>query len=104
MERQIIAPVTYTFTNKPFLMRKLKLKLLLAATLGLCLAYTNKPHYRNSVHKYAFKNMQESGTKYYYTIDLTLYNYTKGIDYDCLFSYNICTFLADPFKSHTDAS
>lgn len=83
-------------------MRQLKLKLLFVSMLGISLAYANKPHNFNTLHKYAFKNMTASGTKYYYTLDLTLYNYTKGIDYDCLFSYNICTFLGDPFKSHTD--
>lgn len=85
-------------------MKKIKWKLLIVALLGIVLASANRPPHFVNYHKYAWLRNDMEGTKYYVWLDVTYYAYTKGIDYDCVSPYVICTFQADPMKMHTDGT
>ena len=81
-----------------------KLKLLIIALLGVVLAYANTPPRFVSSHRYAWLHSSMDGSKYYISKDLTAYGWTKGVDYDCVPPYLICTFWADPTKIHVDGT
>ena len=85
-------------------MKKIKLNLLLAALLGIGAAWINKPLHAAPpiIHNYSFLYFNPDGTRMYYGKDLTSLSYVKGFDYICLSSSTICTFLANPSRSHTD--
>ena len=85
-------------------MNQIKLKLLIIALLGVVLAYANKPQHFYSYHRYSWSRSSQDGSKYYVSMDLTWYGWTKGVDYDCVAPYVICTFLADPMRIHADAT
>ena len=76
--------------------------LLLIVALGVSLAWTNKRPQNFLMHRYAMKNMSMDGTKYYISMDITQAGLIKGLDYDCDYSYAICTFAADTQKMHAD--
>jgi hypothetical protein len=84
-------------------MQQIKWKLLIVALLGVALAYAGRPAHFVNYHRYSWARTTQDG-KYYTGMDLTWYGWTKGIDYDCVNPYLICTFQADPMKIHSDAT
>jgi hypothetical protein len=84
-------------------MKKIKLHLLLMALLGMGAAWVNKPvEARNPIHIYSYRMTGASGTKYYFTYDLTSLGWQEGYDYDCTLANYTCTFMADPIYMQTD--
>jgi hypothetical protein len=86
-------------------MKKIKWHLLLIALLGICAGYTNKPHKfltakGQEMDTYAF--WYETNGRLYYGFDLTSMGWVQGLDYDCAYPSAICTFIADPTRSHSD--
>lgn len=88
-------------------MKKIKWHLLFIAAFGICAGYANKPHKfltakGQEMDTYAFWYTTDG--RYYYGYDLTSNGWVQGIDYDCVQPTNICTFIADPTRSHSDAT
>ena len=83
-------------------MKKVKLHLVLVALLAIGAAWINRPRVPATNHNYSFRFKSSDGTKIYWGSDLTLLNYTKGIDYICVSPATTCTFYANPSNSHTD--
>ena len=85
-------------------MKKIKWYLLLAVIAGIGAAFANRPSRPSfpTMHHYAFTHKNLDGTRMYYSKDLTDAGYQKGIDYDCVPPINICTFLGDITREHSD--
>lgn len=84
-------------------MSKIKFPLVLVALFGVISAFVSAPPRPSiTLHRYAFWTYDMYHSKMYYYKDLTLANYTKGLDYDCVPPVTVCTFLADPTLSHSD--
>ncbi len=86
-------------------MRKIKWPLLLVAVFGVCAAYVNKPAPKASpkdIHTYSY--WYTASGHMYYGFDCTSLGWIQGLDYDCIYPSSICTFAADPTRSHSDAT
>ncbi|GGB26310.1 hypothetical protein [Puia dinghuensis] len=84
-------------------MTKIKIPLLLVALFGIAAAFVNRPQASpKTMHTYNFLQYSTDGTQIYYGMDLTSAGWVDGIDYDCYQPAAVCTFIADPTRSHTD--
>lgn len=84
---------------------KFKWYLLGIALFGVCAGYVNKPkHFHTAkgaeMDTYAF--WYQTNGKWYYGLDLSTMGWEQGLDYDCVYPSNICTFIANPMNAHSD--
>jgi len=86
-------------------MRKMKIHLLCIAVFGICAAFANRPPKAlQQMDHYAYWYTSTDGSRMYYLVDLTAQGWVQGIDYDCIPPQSICTFIANPIRSHNDLS
>jgi len=86
-------------------MKQIKWHLLLIAVFGICAGYANKPRKprtRTGQEMDTYQFMYQTSGRMYYGFDLSTMGWVQGIDYDCVYPPSICTFIADPTRSHSD--
>lgn len=88
-------------------MKKIKWHLLLIALFGICAGYAKRPvtlktSSGQTMHTYSWMSTQLG--RYYYGYDASEFGWVRGLDYDCIWPQNICTFQADETRAHQDAT
>jgi hypothetical protein len=86
-------------------MKKIKWHLLVIALFGICAGYVNKPQKLRTPMGQEMDTYQywySADGRMYYGYDLSSMGWVQGRDYDCVYPPNICTFIADPTRSHSD--